>query len=51
MPSPNATMVTCRHSIVWNAICAETKKPIILKGYVKVMGAEPVGLMQDRSAA
>ncbi|WIA42359.1 hypothetical protein OEZ86_008368 [Tetradesmus obliquus] len=29
-----------RHSIVWNAICAKTKKPIILKGYVKAKMTE-----------
>jgi hypothetical protein len=26
----------CRHSVVWNCVCKHTKKPIILKGYVKV---------------
>jgi hypothetical protein len=27
---------SCRHSLVWNCVCKHTKKPIILKGYVKV---------------
>jgi hypothetical protein len=30
------TAWSCRHSVVWNCVCKHTKKPIILKGYVKV---------------
>jgi len=25
-----------RHSVVWNVVCKATKRPLILKGYVKV---------------
>jgi hypothetical protein len=28
-----------RHSIVWNVVCRATRRPLILKGYVKVRGA------------
>lgn len=37
----------CRHSLVWNCVCRHTRKPIILKGYVKVCH----GMWVDTTAA
>lgn len=29
-----------RHSVVWNVVCKETRKPLILKAYMKVRAPE-----------